>query len=222
MGADGASGAVDASEFGQTWADVGGFDHDETCIVGGDQWKTDRAELAGGGLKTTGAKKVNTEVPISEVTQWGVPRRKYVCWVDGVLKVHYGNCSFRAATKEAGGGVDDAHTGLGDADSDEARQRGILTGAAKASKDLIWSGDGAAFSGEVFRSGALECESSMRRSGRKADHVQHDWNGGAERALPKVDRSGPAVMERVGGLGLWTGFAAGMQPLEGLGGDADI
>jgi len=133
VGADGASGAVDASEFGQTWADVGGFDHDETCIVGGDQWKTDRAELAGGGLKTTGAKKVNTEVPISEVTQWGVPRRKYVCWVDGVLKVHYGNCSFRAATKEAGGGVDDAHTGLGDADSDD---RG------SAARDLDGSGQG--------------------------------------------------------------------------------
>ena len=55
VGADGASGAIDASEFGQTWADVGGCDLYQTCIVGGDQEMADRKELAGGGLKTTGA-----------------------------------------------------------------------------------------------------------------------------------------------------------------------
>ena len=32
-GADGASGAVDAPEYGQTLADVGGFDLDEKCVV---------------------------------------------------------------------------------------------------------------------------------------------------------------------------------------------
>ena len=36
-------------EVGQTWTDVGGSDRYEICIVGGDQWKTDREELAGGG-----------------------------------------------------------------------------------------------------------------------------------------------------------------------------
>ena len=55
VGADGASGAVAAPEVGQTWADVGGFDLYQTCIVGGDQEMADRKELAGGGLKTTGA-----------------------------------------------------------------------------------------------------------------------------------------------------------------------
>ena len=34
--------------------------------------------------------------------------------------MHYGNGSFRATTGKADGGVDDAHTGLGDADSDGA------------------------------------------------------------------------------------------------------
>ena len=53
-GADRDSGVVVAPENGQTWTDAGGFDRHETCVVGGDQEKADREELAGGGTKTTG------------------------------------------------------------------------------------------------------------------------------------------------------------------------
>ena len=57
------SGAVVAPEIGRSWTDVGGFDQDEICIVGGDRCKTDREELAGGGTETTGAEEIDTEVP---------------------------------------------------------------------------------------------------------------------------------------------------------------
>ena len=120
VGADGASGAVDASEFGQTWADVGGFDLDETCIVGGDQEMADREELAGGGSKTMGAEETDTEVPISEVAPRPDPGRQYVGRAGGVLQVCDDGGGSRATTTEAGGGVDDARTGLGDADGDGA------------------------------------------------------------------------------------------------------
>ena len=63
VGADRASGAVMAPEAGQTWADMGSFDQGKTCIVGGDQ----QEELDGGGLKTTGAEKIDTGVPVSGV-----------------------------------------------------------------------------------------------------------------------------------------------------------
>ena len=77
-GANNASGAVMAPEVGQTWTDVGGSDRYEICIVGGDQWKTDREELAGGGTKTTGAEEIDTEVPSSEVAPHPDPGRQYV------------------------------------------------------------------------------------------------------------------------------------------------
>jgi hypothetical protein len=80
----------------------------------------DRKELAGGGLKTTGAEMADTKVAVSEVERWGIPGRKCVRWDNGVLQVHYGNGGFRATTEKADGGVDDAHTGHGDADGDEA------------------------------------------------------------------------------------------------------
>ena len=54
-GVDRDSGAVVAPENGQTWADVGSFDRDKICIVGGDQEEADREELADRGTKTTGA-----------------------------------------------------------------------------------------------------------------------------------------------------------------------
>ena len=40
------SGAVVAPESEQTWTDAGGFDRDKMCIVGGDQEKAGREELA--------------------------------------------------------------------------------------------------------------------------------------------------------------------------------
>ena len=52
---------------------MGGFDQDETCIVGGDQEKADREELADGVTKTTGAEMIDTEVPISEAAPRLIP-----------------------------------------------------------------------------------------------------------------------------------------------------
>jgi hypothetical protein len=73
------SGAVVAPEIGRSWTDVGGFDQGKICIVGGDQEKADREELADGGSKTTGAEMTDTEVPISEVTPRPDPGRQYAC-----------------------------------------------------------------------------------------------------------------------------------------------
>ena len=41
--------------------------------------------------------------------------------------------------------------------------------------------------------GASEQGGKAKMSGRKADEVMYDWNGGAEGALPDVDRPGPVV-----------------------------
>ena len=120
-GADGASGAVDASEFGQTLADVGGFDLDEICIVGGEHEKADRAELAGGSAKTMGAEETDTELPISEVTPRPDPGRQYVGWVDGRWQVRWSGGGSRAATLSAGNAIDDSDTGLGNANNDGGR-----------------------------------------------------------------------------------------------------
>ena len=87
---------------------------------GGDRESADREELAGGGTKTTGAEETDTEVPISEVAPRPDPGRQYVGRAGGALQVHDGGGSSRATMTEAGGGVDDARTGLGDADSDGA------------------------------------------------------------------------------------------------------
>ena len=107
-----------APEKGQTWTDVGGFDRHETCIVSEDQEKADREEPAGGGTKTTGAEETDTEVPISEVAPRPDSGRQYVGWAGGVLQVQGGGGSSRATTVEAGGEVDNALTGPGDADND--------------------------------------------------------------------------------------------------------
>ena len=96
---------------------------------------------------------------------------------------------------------------------DETQRQGVLTGAAQASVGTIWSGDGAAFSDEVFKSGAPELESSMGRSGREANQVRHDQNGEAEVALPDVDRPEPApaavATDQFGIRGLMDIFLAG-------------
>jgi hypothetical protein len=117
-GADRDSGAVMAPEVGQTWTDVGGCDRHKICVIGGDQEKADQEELAGGGTKTMGAEEIDTEVPSSEVAPHPDPGWQYVSWAGRVLQVQGDGGGPRAATTEAGNGVDDAHTGLSDANSD--------------------------------------------------------------------------------------------------------
>jgi hypothetical protein len=79
------------------------------------------AEVAGAEvLKTMGAEETDTEVPISEMAPRPDPGRQYVGWAGGVLQCEVcddGGGS-RATTTEAGGGIDDACTSLGDADID--------------------------------------------------------------------------------------------------------
>ena len=85
---------------------------------GFDQGSADREELADGGTKTMGPERADTEVPASEVAPRPDPGWQYAGRADGVLQVReYGGGS-RATTGEAGNGVDDARTGLGDADND--------------------------------------------------------------------------------------------------------
>ena len=99
---------------------MGSSDREKICIVGDDQGCADREEVAGGSTKTMGAEEIDTEVPISEMTPRPDPGRQYVGWAGGVLQVHDGGGGSRATTMEASCGVDDARTGLGDADSDGA------------------------------------------------------------------------------------------------------
>ena len=82
------SGAV-VAENRQTWTDTGGFDLDKKCIVGGDQGKADREELADGGTKTRGAEMTDKEVPVSEVAPRPNPGRQYVGWVHGRWQVRW-------------------------------------------------------------------------------------------------------------------------------------
>ena len=120
MGANRDPGVGVVPEGGQSWTDVGGFDWHEMCIVGGDQEMADREELADGGLKMMGAEEIDMEVPILEVAPRPDPGRQYVGRAGGVLQVCDDGGGSRATTMEAGGGVDDARTGLGDADGDGA------------------------------------------------------------------------------------------------------
>ena len=76
------SGVVVVPENGQTWTNVGNFNQDKTCIIGGDQGEADQEELADRGMKMTGAEMTNTEVPISEVAPCPDPGWQYVSWVD--------------------------------------------------------------------------------------------------------------------------------------------
>ena len=117
-GVDGDSGADAAPECRQSCTDVGGFDRNKKCIAGGDQGRADREELADGGTKTTGAEMTDTVVPVSEVAPRPDPGRQYAGWAGGGLQVRDCGGSSGATTMEAGGGVDDARIGLGDADSD--------------------------------------------------------------------------------------------------------
>ena len=154
--------------------------------------------------------------------------------------------SYGAAAMEAGGGVDDAHTGHGDADGDEAgsamevefgaelagsesradvapkdESAGIAADWAAGDRQRIkvarieskarhGGGSAGEFWADVDRSdsdrlrtsadqqtmaprGASEQVGKAKTSGRKADQVSYDWNGGAEGALPDVDRPKPVV-----------------------------
>ena len=96
------SGVDVAPECGQSWNDVGGFDRDKKCIVGGDQGKADREELAGGGTKTTGVEVTDTEVPVPEVAPRPDPGRQYAGWIDGRRQVRWSGGGSRAATLWAG------------------------------------------------------------------------------------------------------------------------
>ena len=73
-----------------------------------------------------GAEETDTEVPISEVAPRPDPGRQYVGRAGGVLQVCDDGGGSRATTTEAGGGVDDARTGFGDANGDGA---GLAMGA---------------------------------------------------------------------------------------------
>ena len=110
-----------------------------------------------------GAEETDTEVPISEMAPRPDPGRQYVGWAGGVLQVCDDGGGSRATTTEAGGGIDDARTGLGDADID---------GSSLAAE----AGFGAELAGSEFRADVapkeesvgmadeLECESVRRRS----------------------------------------------------------
>ena len=92
---------------------------------------------------------------------------------------------------------------------------------AEFSAGAIDSEGGAASDDEIFdgESSDLEWELELWRSGREADQVRFDRNGGAEMALPDVDRPEPVVATaRVGMRDLMDFQAA----LPVAGGDADI
>ena len=166
----------------------------------------------------------------------------------------------RATTMEAGGGVDDARTGLGDAAIDgpslavEAEFGAALAGSepgtdvvprstfaflaamygkaavrrdrkemearggSKARGDdperrrKFWADVGRRDSDRLWTSadqqtmapkGASMQVGEARTSGRKADKVRHDWSGGAIRAPPDVDRSGPvADVAQIGSISM--------------------
>ena len=190
-----------------------------------------------------GAEETDTEVPISEVAPRPDPGRQYVGRAGGVLQVCDDGGGSRATTTEAGGGVDDARTGLGDADGDGASlavevEFGAALSGSRADMAVMWPRlvwvfgeakarrirnemkargewkarrDGAEeeFWADVGRcsdqlrisadqqtmapKGASEQVGKAKTSGRKADKVSYDWNGGAEGALPDVDRPKPVV-----------------------------
>ena len=63
-GADDDCGTAEVAQSEKFWANVGGSPPDLTLIVGGDG--ADQGELAGGGMKTTGATAAGAAVPVSE------------------------------------------------------------------------------------------------------------------------------------------------------------
>ena len=60
----------------------------------------------------------DTEVPVSKLAPCPDPGRQYVGWVDGRWQVRWGGGGSRATAMEAGDGIDDPHTGLGNTDND--------------------------------------------------------------------------------------------------------
>jgi hypothetical protein len=152
----------------------------------------DREELAGGGAKTMGAEETDTEVPILEVAPHPDPGWQYVGRAGGVFQVHDDGGGSRATTTEAGGGVDDARTGLGDADSDgasfavEAEFGAALAGSESEDRRLI------ARIREVWK----ECQvkEAMIKAKAKAKAKTRHGGGSAVVGLPEfwadVDRRG--------------------------------
>ena len=68
-------------------------------------------------------------------------------------------------------------------------------GSAVMNPFKIWADRRFGRSGEIFESESDDhkWELELWRSGREADQVRFDWQGGAEGALPDVDRPGPVV-----------------------------
>ena len=85
--------------------------------------------------------------------------------------------------------------------------------------DTVYSEGGAASSDEIIGSGALEWEHKPGRSGREAGQVRFDRNGGAEVALPDVDRPESVVEMTEVGMRDWMDFQAAL-PVGGGGGEA--
>ena len=96
---------------------MGSFNQNKACIIGGDQWKTDREEPTGRGAKMMGVEETDMEVLISEVVPHPDPGWQYVSQAGGVFQVRNGGGGSRATTTEASSRVDDACTSLGNADS---------------------------------------------------------------------------------------------------------
>ena len=112
-----------------------------------------------------GAEETDTEVPISEVAPRPDPGRQYVGRAGGVLQVCDDGGGSRATTTEAGGGVDDARTGLGDADGDGAG----LAMEAEPGAELAGSefrADVARKDESVGMAKKLDDESMRRRAGK--------------------------------------------------------
>ena len=105
-GVDRGSGVVVAPECGWSWTDVGCSTQIKICIVGGDQGCADRVEPASRGTREMGAKVADTEVADTEVVPHPDPGRQYVGWVDRRWQVRWDGGSSRAATLEAGDGID--------------------------------------------------------------------------------------------------------------------
>ena len=77
-------------------------------------------ELADRDVKVMGVEETDMEVPISEMAPHPVPGWQYVSWAGRVLQGCNDGGGSRATTTEAGGGIDDAHTSLSNADLDRS------------------------------------------------------------------------------------------------------
>ena len=106
-----------------SWVDVGSSARDQKCVVGGGGC-VDQGELADRYTKAIGAVVDGTAVPVLEVGPCPDSGQKYTCLVDGMWQVQYYGESSRAATAEAGGGVDNVHTSFNIVDDMQGERLG--------------------------------------------------------------------------------------------------